>query len=140
MPELPQPALEHFRTHGWVRVEAAFSADNAAAMCDVIWRALAGAGIRRNDPSTWTKERPEHLQQLKSDPVFHAVGTERTIRAIDEVLEGRIWPRPKDWGAFFPAIPLRNQMGFARRRMARGWRLYGSVDPALGSESSRDAE
>ena len=45
----------------------------AAAMRDVVWRALAAVGIHRDDPTTWRKERPDHLQHLKSDPVFRAV-------------------------------------------------------------------
>ena len=93
--------LEHFQTHGWVRVPAAFGATDAAAMRDVIWDALAKAGILRDDPSTWTVSRPEHLQHLKSDPVFRAIGSSRTPRAIDEVLEGQPWQEPTDWGAFF---------------------------------------
>ena len=88
MPVLQPSDLEHFRIFGWVRVRGAFSADAAAAMCTVIWDALGKAGILRNDPSSWTKTRPEHLQHLKSDPVFGAVGTERTIGAIRQVLEG----------------------------------------------------
>jgi hypothetical protein len=63
-------------------------------MCDVIWAALAKVGIRRNDPSTWTTARPEHLQHLKSDPVFHAIGSARTIGAIDEGLEGQPLAKP----------------------------------------------
>src|SRR5919108_2949664 len=100
--------LKQFRTYGWVCIPAAFSAEGAGAMCDVIWAALARVGIRRNDPSTWTTARPEHLQHLKSDPVFRAIGSERTIRAIDKVLEGQPWQRPRDWGAFFLQFPIGN--------------------------------
>jgi len=52
--------LEHFQTLGWLRVPGAFSADAAAAMCAVIWGALEKVGIIQDDPSTWTKTRPEH--------------------------------------------------------------------------------
>ncbi len=97
--------LEQFETHGWVRVPGAFSASDAAAMRDVTWRALAAIGIRRDDPSTWTKERPEHLQYLKKEPVFGAVATARTIEAIDTVLQGQPWSRPANWGAFFLVFP-----------------------------------
>jgi hypothetical protein len=38
MSELHQSTLEHIRTQGWIRVKAAYSPDEAAAMCDVIWR------------------------------------------------------------------------------------------------------
>ena len=62
--------FEHFCEHGWMRVRAAFSVDEAAAMRTAAWRALANDGITRSDPSTWTKERPEHLQHAKHDPAF----------------------------------------------------------------------
>jgi len=74
-------------------------------MRDAVWRALGTGGIQRDDPSTWRKERPDHLQHLKSDPVFRAVGSHRTLEAIDEVLGGQRWRRPSDWGAFFLLFP-----------------------------------
>jgi hypothetical protein len=120
MPDLS--TLEHFRTHGWVRVRAAFSAEDAAAMCDVIWAGLAEAGIHRNDSSSWTKARPEHLQHLKSDPAFRAIGSARTISAINEVLEGPSWQAPKDWGAFFLQFPTGSEWDVP----TTGWHVDGN--------------
>jgi hypothetical protein len=97
--------MNHFASHGWVRIRGAFSADEAAAMRDVVWSALAAVGIRRDDPGRWQPERPAHLQHLKSDPAFRAVGSERTLAAIDEVLAGQAWRKPSDWGAFFIVFP-----------------------------------
>jgi hypothetical protein len=48
--------FEHFRLHGWMRVRAAFSADEASAMRDATCGAPVDAGITRSDPSTWTRE------------------------------------------------------------------------------------
>ncbi len=101
-------------------------------MREVIWRALAQVGIRRDDPSTWTKERPEHLQDLKSDPAFRAVGSRRTLAAIDEVLEGQPWTKPADWGAFFLVFPTRRAWGVP----TGGWHLdanySGRLSPPCG--------
>jgi hypothetical protein len=121
MSHLHELTLEHFRTYGWIRVRAAFSAEDAASMCDVIWGALARGGIRRNDSSTWTKARPEHLQCLKGDPAFRAIGGTRTISAIDEVLEGQPWQRPSDWGAFFLQFPTAHEWDVP----SAGWHLDG---------------
>jgi hypothetical protein len=96
---------EHFKTHGWVRIPGAFGADQAAAMRDVVWRALRETGCEPDQPDTWREERPAHLQHLKSNPVFRAVGSDRTVAAIDQVLAGQRWPRPADWGAFFILFP-----------------------------------
>jgi ectoine hydroxylase-related dioxygenase (phytanoyl-CoA dioxygenase family) len=98
-------------------VRAAFSADEAAAMRAAAWRALAMAGIRQDDPATWTKERPEHLQHVKDDPAFRAVGSARLLEAIDAALEGQAHDRPKNWGALFLAFPSDHPWNVP----ARGW-------------------
>src|SRR5215831_12919306 len=116
-----QSRLEHFRTYGWVRIPAAFSAGDAAAMCDVIWAALAKSGVHRNDSSSWTAARPVHLQHLKADPAFRAIGSVRTIQAIDEVLEGQPWQKPRDWGAFFLQFPIGSRWDIP----TRGWHIDG---------------
>jgi hypothetical protein len=121
MPDLQPTPLDHFRTHGWVRIRSAFSVAAAAAMCDVIWSALADVGIRREDRSTWTKARPEHLQRLKADPRFSAVGSARTVGAIEEVLEGQRWQVPEHWGAFFLQFPTANEWEVP----SSGWHLDG---------------
>jgi hypothetical protein len=123
--------LEHFQTHGWVRVPGAFGADEAAAMRDATWRALEAGGICRDDPTTWRKHRPDHLQHLKRDPVFQAVGSERTIAAISEIL-GTGWTRPKNWGAFFLVFPT---PGREWSPATEGWHIdadyTGELDPAF---------
>jgi hypothetical protein len=97
-----------FREHGWVRIPSAFGAADAAAMCDVIWTALSRVGIHRGDPSTWTTARPEHLQHLKSDPVFQAIGSERTFAAIEQALEGPALGKTARLGSLLPPIPHRS--------------------------------
>jgi hypothetical protein len=103
--QLNAAPADQFRTHGWIRVEGAFSSGEAAAMRDVVWSFLEETGIARDDRSTWRTERPYHLQHLKANPVFRAVGSDATVRAIDELLEGQAWRRPSDWGAFFIVFP-----------------------------------
>ena len=64
--------LTHFADRGYVRVGSAFTSDQAAAMRDVVWEALAGDGVLRDDPSTWTVEAPSHLQHLKRHPALRS--------------------------------------------------------------------
>jgi len=124
--------LTEFLTHGWIRIRGAFSAEQAAAMRDVVWGALATGGILRDDPATWRDERPFHLQHLKTDPVFRAVGSERTLTAIDQVLEGQTWHRPSDWGAFFLVFPAARRWDVP----TGGWHIdadyTGPLSPARG--------
>jgi hypothetical protein len=90
-----------------MRIPAAFSAAQAAAMRDAVWRALESAGIRRDRPSSWTTERPTHLQHLKADPVFGAVRSTRVLAAIEAVLEGQPVDEPRSAGAVFLTCPGR---------------------------------
>jgi hypothetical protein len=122
-----EETFRHFREHGWMRVRAAFSADDAEAMRTVVWRALTDVGIRQDDPSTWTRERPEHLQHLKSDPVFQAVGSPRLLKGIAAALEGQAYVKPKNWGAFFLAFPSRNVWNVP----AGGWHIDANYLSAL---------
>jgi hypothetical protein len=93
----------------------------------VIWKGLAPAGILRDEPATWTKTRPENLQHLKSDPVFRAIGTDRTLGAIQQVLAGRALPLPKNWGAFFLHFPTGGEWDVP----SDGWHMDGAYTGAL---------
>ena len=124
--------IQHFRVHGWMRVRAAFSANEAESMRAAVWRGLASAGIRREDRTTWTKERPEHLQDVKEDPAFQAVGSARLLAAIDAVLDGQAYERPKNWGACFLGFPTAEPWIVP----SRGWHVdanyLSSLSPPAG--------
>ncbi|HMK13373.1 MAG TPA: phytanoyl-CoA dioxygenase family protein [Acidimicrobiales bacterium] len=102
---LSEGERSHFNEWGYLRVTGAFSAADAAAMRAVVWQALERQGIRRDDPSSWTNEFPAHLQSLKDDPAFEAIGTERTLGAIDDIVGRGRWRQPRDWGAYFILFP-----------------------------------
>jgi len=110
-----------------MRVRAAFSVDQAAAMRTVVWHALAAAGIEQHDRSTWTSERPDHLQQVKSDAAFRAVGSPRLLDAIDGVLEGQPHETAKPWSACFLAFPS----PLAWNVPSRGWHIDANYLSAL---------
>jgi hypothetical protein len=119
--------LGNFHTHGWMRVRAAFSVDQAAAMRAVVWRALAAIGIDQHNRSTWTKERPEHLQHVKGDAAFQAVGSARLLKTIDSVLEGQAYETPQNWGACFLAFPSTLEWNVP----SRGWHVDANYVSAL---------
>jgi hypothetical protein len=52
--------MDHFQTHGWVRIPGAFSADEAAAMRDVVWHALAPL-LLHAPPTTHLGRTPRFL-------------------------------------------------------------------------------
>ena len=62
--------MDHFQTHGWVRMEGAFSAQEAAAMRDVVWRALAAVGIQRDGEAAARIERfHERVEEVDGIPL-----------------------------------------------------------------------
>src|SRR5689334_14030080 len=97
--------LDDFWRDGYVRVPRAFAAAEAAAMRNVVWRELSTRGVRRDDPTTWRSETQDHLQHLKDHPAFRAVGTDRTLGAIRDLLGDGWAGAPADWGAFFLLFP-----------------------------------
>ncbi|PDT77363.1 phytanoyl-CoA dioxygenase family protein [Bradyrhizobium sp. C9] len=111
--------VEHFRVHGWMRVARSFDNAEAAAMRDVVWDGLAGIGIQRDAPATWTVERPVKLQKLKDHAAFNAVGSARLLAAIRAVLETQAFEKPKRWGAIFVAFPTEEEWGVP----ASGWHI-----------------
>lgn len=102
-----------------MRLPEAFSSEAAAAMRDVVWQALTDGGIEPDDPSTWTVERPAHLQGLRAHPAFREVASPAVLAAIDGIMEGRSYPSPKDWGSLFIAFPN----GRPWRVPASGWHI-----------------
>jgi len=103
--------LSELLEKGWARVPGAFSANDASAMRDVVWKAMKTIhGIDRDDRSTWRVEAPPHLDSLKGDPVWRAVGSPALRAAIGEVLGTDSWQANKGWGAqfhLFPPVPPR---------------------------------
>jgi ectoine hydroxylase-related dioxygenase (phytanoyl-CoA dioxygenase family) len=120
-------SIAHFHEHGWARVPQAFGPDAAAAMREAVWQVLADDGIRRDAPSTWTLERPTHLQHLKEHPTFRAVGSPSVLAAIDSVLAGQSYEAPKNWGALFIAFPSRDSWGIP----TSGWHIDAKYTSAL---------
>ena len=120
-------SLKQFHERGWTRLTGAFSLDAAAAMREVIWHGLAEQGIARDDPATWTVERPAHLQSLRSNPVFRQVASPETLAAIDVILGTRAYPQPKDWGSLFIAFPAGRPWSLP----TAGWHIDAKYTSAL---------
>jgi ectoine hydroxylase-related dioxygenase (phytanoyl-CoA dioxygenase family) len=127
-PQIPEHCtLRHFAIHGWMLVSQAFDAHAAAEMRNVVWEALRSAGIFPDEPSTWTVERPGHLQRLRSEAAFKAVGSEVVLKTIDSIFEGQAYPMPRDWGSVFAAFPSGEEWGIP----FKGWHLDAHYASAL---------
>ncbi len=82
--------LEQFMELGWVKVEEAFSRNDAFAAQDVVWQHVEERGVRKDDRSTWTQPRV-HLKEAYDTPEFRACNTERLADAIEDLVGPGRW-------------------------------------------------
>jgi hypothetical protein len=113
-------------------VPGAFTGDEAAAMRDVVWRALESQRFHRDHPNTWVNESPSNLQSLKGDDVFKAIGSDRTLAAIDEVIGRGRWTQPSDWGAYFLLFPTRRVWNVSSKAWHLDHDYSGPLSPVDG--------
>jgi ectoine hydroxylase-related dioxygenase (phytanoyl-CoA dioxygenase family) len=125
LPALNMELIEHFHAFGWARMPQALGPERAAAMREAVWQVLADAGIRRDEPATWTVERPAHLQGLKEHPAFRTVSG--VLAAIDAILAGQVHETPKNWGAVFVAFPGKSAWSIP----TSGWHIDAKYTSAL---------
>jgi hypothetical protein len=90
-----------FIRDGYVAIRGAFSPDTAAACRAVIWDALAGRGIRRDDQSTWT--RPvANVPCPEGEPFAAAGDAPALMAAYDELIGPGRWRRRGGVGGLVP--------------------------------------
>jgi hypothetical protein len=97
-----------FADTGILRLDGAFTAAQAAAMRDTIWRHVERrTGVRRDDPSTWSPGAP-HLsfKSLKRNPVFGAVvANEAVTAALDGIFGAGGWAEPRPGAQVLVTLP-----------------------------------
>lgn len=95
------PLKTDFDERGFVRIDGAFSREQAERALDVLWR---DTGVERDDPTTWTKPvirlgmyaQPE-LQALANTPTLHA--------AFDALVGAGRWSPPRAVGTVVARFP-----------------------------------
>jgi hypothetical protein len=96
--------LEEFDRTGVVKLPGAFSRDDAAAMCDVVWGELAERhAIERADPSTWDRHPPVGLKTSKKHPAFAPIFGRALLDALAQLLGD--WVKPKHFGQVLVTMP-----------------------------------
>lgn len=92
--------IEQFMEAGWIKLEEAYSAEQALAACDHVWSQVEKRGVDRRDPGTWTQPMVR-MNENYSTPAFAACQTERLRGAVEDLIgEGRWYHRnkPIGWG------------------------------------------
>ncbi|MDQ2732490.1 MAG: hypothetical protein M3Y56_12590 [Armatimonadota bacterium] len=90
MKVLTEEQVDHFIERGYVRLEEAFSPQQALAAQDFLWERLAANGLKKEDPASWT-EPLVHLKETYTDPVFGACSTERLRDAVEDLVGRGRW-------------------------------------------------
>ena len=125
--------LSDFETIGYVKVRA-FSADDAAAMEDMVWRQSEKFGIDRDDPETWEGVRTGGLStSLRKTRLFRDTITNEFLGAVDQLMGDNRWSRPSDWGRLLRTFP---KPGTPWDISARRWHWHG--DPLRSVEKVRE--
>jgi Phytanoyl-CoA dioxygenase (PhyH) len=112
--------IDRFVAEGYVAIRGAIAPEVTRACQDIIWAELASAGIRRDDPATWT--RPVLRINTPGGGPFAAAGTTELVgAACDQLLGPGRWVRHAGVGGTIPVrFPSPDDPGDA------GWHIEGS--------------
>lgn len=115
--------IDQFITHGFIRIDHAFSADIAVQVRDILWNDL---GLDRYDPSTWTKP-VIRLGMYHQEPFIASANTPVLHAAFDQLVGAGKWLPCRSMGTFPVRFPSNEDPGDA------GWHVDASFpgnDPA----------
>ena len=92
--------VESFVTLGYCTLSGAFTAQQAAAASDCVWRRMEQkAGIRRDDRSTWPAAYD--IEEYLAEPEVLACFTDRLAGGVKQLLGPDRWCGERRWG-FWP--------------------------------------
>jgi Phytanoyl-CoA dioxygenase (PhyH). len=88
--DLSPSDIEQFIRDGYLKIEHAFSREDAEHAVDLFWRDLTAQGFHRDDASTWTQ--PVVRLGMYSDPaIVDAANSPRLRRAFDQLVGEGNW-------------------------------------------------
>ncbi|MDH3246490.1 MAG: hypothetical protein OEM26_17855, partial [Saprospiraceae bacterium] len=88
--------ISSFYQRGFVKIEQAFSPDQARQMQDLIWNSIEDQfAVTRDDYMTWQMVRlPIKLQHLRGHEHFRSIGSDSVKHAFDHLLGKDQWKLP----------------------------------------------
>ena len=117
-----EPAeIEQFITDGFVRIDDAFSREQADAARAILWKAT---GCSPDDPETWTQP-VIRLGMFTQAPFIEAANRPRLHAAFDQLVGHGRWHRPAAMGTFPVRFPSALDPGDA------GWH----IDVSFGTDT-----
>jgi hypothetical protein len=116
---LSETEIDPFVRDGFVRIDAAFSTEIAAAATEILWR---DSGCAPNDRSTWTKP-VIRLWDYAQKPFCEAANTPVLHRAFDALVGNGRWIPRESLGTFPIRFPHLDDPGDT------GWHVDASFSP-----------
>jgi hypothetical protein len=142
---LSAPERQTFERDGIVKIPAAFTADDAARMRDVLWSELSARhGMDPADRSTWTTLRPTGLKTTQKHQVASAILGPPLRSALDDLLG--TWIEPSHQGQVLVTMPTGEPWAVPHRQWhtdagfdgpeglvaVKVWALLGDLEPGGG--------
>jgi hypothetical protein len=87
---LSEADVEQFAERGYVRLQEAFSPEDALRAQGDVWEQLALRGVHKDDPATWTQPMVS-LTENYDTPAFRACKTERLKNAVEDLVGVGRW-------------------------------------------------
>ncbi len=96
-----------FRETGVVRLDGAFSRDQAAAISKAVWGYMERrASVRPEDPATWPRPGAVSLKGLKRNPAFvPLLGSSAVSAALDTIFSDTGWAPAKSGSQVLLSFP-----------------------------------
>jgi hypothetical protein len=93
--------VDRFQRDGIVRLDGAFTADQASAIGDTVWRHVERrSDTRRSDPATWATKLQITFKPLKGKAVFAPLVDNAAVEvALDAIFGPNGWRHPRAPGA-----------------------------------------
>jgi hypothetical protein len=100
-------ARSRFEATGVLRLQGAFSADQAAAMREAVWQhAERQAGLRPGDPASWVGSPVVNWQGLNHNPAFSPLVENQSVGdALDVAFGAGRWRRPRPGAQILFSLP-----------------------------------
>jgi hypothetical protein len=96
---------ETYLRKGLLCIRQGVERSDALAMCDVLWEAMERKlGLHRDQPGTWTIERPTGLGAAIAPEAFARMASATVVSVLDVLLQHQ-WAPPTRWGVPLVSFP-----------------------------------
>ncbi len=124
--------LGEFWTTGIVKIDGAFTTDEAALMRDVVWAELQRRHeIERDDRSTWDRHPPTGLKTSKKSRAFAPILGPTVAGALDDLFGPGSWRPPRHSGQVLVTMPSTAEWRVPHHLWHADFQYYAPLEPVF---------